>query len=476
MFLRPPCRDEEVIMSAEHGRVIPFPDRQLHVAPRGAFPVDGTAALQPDPVISERPALVSLPSPIDGGAQESLSTKLARARDVFVAQEKGKKKAMDAYEIQQDAVVYRVLAEEKGKLGYEEAKHDLDSYIKMQLETHLGERLHVGISRFTHTIIDGELRVAETNESLYEMIKRGRDYRRENGKPVDWDREDAEVVGFGRIQNMLTDKHTPVGTMMFFVSPPGEVDKGSIYKQNFYDVHHKVSDNRVESYRYTSGLTPEQSQSRLQTLDKRYTRTSVPLDSEFIANPVVIKPGTAGLETPDAIHTYMHVDHAHMSREKFAVVMAACQPLIQEYCRSLADNPDNLAAHQRNLNILMNYADQVAAELETVPAEKVVAFSGTQRDARPWIPPAIDEAALANKKVRVTDTGCGSSGGGESSSSVFSVAEFGKDADGKCKTCGKNSKDNHYHCPGCTKRYSDETTKDATDRTKQCGCGFNFGC
>lgn len=46
--------------------------------------------------------------------------------------------------------------------------------------------------------------------------------------------------------------------------------------------------------------------------------------------------------------------------------------------------------------------------------------------------------------------------------------------DEACKCMNKS--DNHYHCPGCDKKYADETKRSQEQRTKQCGCGFKFGC
>src|SRR6185437_5512411 len=191
----------------------------------------------------------------------------------------GKHKIVKAYEVEQDVVVYRVLAQQSENNEYQLAKRSLDAYTRVQLETHIGERLNVGISQLRHNIVNGELRVADTDESLLDMLKRGRDYRRKHGKPVDWAREEAEVIGFERIQKELADPNTPVGTMMFFVSPPGDIENGSIYKNNFYDVHYKVSDNQVISFRFTSGLTKDESQERLKRLDKRYKRKEVPTDA-----------------------------------------------------------------------------------------------------------------------------------------------------------------------------------------------------
>jgi hypothetical protein len=153
--------------------------------------------------------------------------------------------------------------------------------------------------------------------------------------------------------------------------------------------------------------------------------------------------------------------------------MQACKPLRDDYKESLTNDPDNVWDHKRRLDILMNYADNVAIELETTPEGKVIALSNMEdTDARPWLAPKIDRAALALQEVRVTDVGCGSSGA--TSESLFSVAESAQNKEGKsCPTCSSTTVDNHYHCPSCTKRYSDETN---TVRTDKCGCGFEFGC
>jgi hypothetical protein len=414
-----------------------------------------------------------------GFNKEGFNTQLRNGRDVYLAGEQEKSKEIKAYELEQDAVLYRVLAKEKGTEAYEEAKNGLDAYIKMQLETHLGERLNVGISRFTYRIVDGELRTEDTNEPVLEMIDRGRKYRRKHGKAVDWDREAAEVQGLSRIQATLTrpDEEVAPGTMMLFASPQGDVKNGSIYKQDFYELQQKMEDGTVIAHRFTSGLTPEETQNRLAGLDHRYLREAVPTDAEFIANPVRIDPGKFGLHTPEDVHTYMHKNHEHMSREKFAVVRQSCEPITQQYIQALTEEPDNRHLQEKLYRALLNYADNVATELKEAQEGRVVGLNQNYFEpVRPLIPPRINIDALAQQKVRFTDTGCGGSG---DASSAMSVVEFGKNSEpgkDKCADCGKDSKDKHYHCPGCTKKYADETSVSAGDRTKKCNCGFEFGC
>ncbi|MBA3723875.1 MAG: hypothetical protein H0W89_03185 [Candidatus Levybacteria bacterium] len=409
-------------------------------------------------------------------------TRLSDARDIFLATEQRNTKEVQAYELEQDAVLYRVLAKEKRPEAYEQSKESLDAYIKMQLETHLGERLHVGISKFVYHIVDGELRTEDTGEPVLAMIERGRDYRRKKGKPVDWDREDAEVTGLGRIQQTLTmsDEAVPVGTKMVFASPQGDVENGSIYKQNFYEVQEKMADGTVEAYRYTSGLTPEETQEKLTELDSRYKRNTVPTDAEFLANPIQIAPGAFGLHTPNDIHEFMHKDHKHMSQKDFAIVRQACLPIINAYTKALTENPDDTVQQNKLFRALLNYADRVAKELHDDPQHNVVAFTQSPENdfIRPWVAPRIDINALAQEKVRFVDTGCGASG---DATSATSVGEFGTQSEpgsNTCSDCGGDASDNHYHCPeaDCAKWYADETNVSADKRTKKCNCGFEFGC
>ncbi len=413
-------------------------------------PIDGTGA---DTSFVQKPPLQVVSTSNKGNLPRRFRDKLATVRNNFVEQ-RGESKMVKAYEVEQDVPLFKALATEAGTSEYAEAKRSLDAYIDMQLRTHLGERLHVGVSQLHHNIVNGELRVADTDESLLEMLTRGKNYRRKYGKSVDWDREEAEVVGFARIQEVLADPNTPVGTMMYNVTQPGDVKNGTIYKGNFYDVHWKVSGKKVISFRYTSGLTPEESHKRLQVVDSRYQRVTSSTDAEKIANPVKVKPGTKGLENPDAIHDFMHVDHAHMSRQKFAVVMQVCQPLMDDYKQSLRDNPDNLAEHKKRLDILMNYADNIAKELDSIAEGHVVALHDPKgmKNVRPWFPPEIDRNALAQQKVRVVATGCGTSGG---ESSPFSVAESasgsqytGENAKDDPNLCRCGGKEPHFHCPG----------------------------
>lgn len=47
---------------------------------------------------------------------------------------------------------------------------------------------------------------------------------------------------------------------------------------------------------------------------------------------------------------------------------------------------------------------------------------------------------------------------------------------GVCGECGVPNIDEHYHCPDCTRLFANETDLPPEARTKECSCGFKFGC
>ena len=405
----------------------------------------------------------------------SLPKELVAARDIFFAQSSKERKSAVAYDHEMDTILYRVLKEQRGTSSYEASKQALDDYISMQLETHLGERLNVGISRFVYRIVDGQLVSEHTQEPVLDMIRRGRDYRRNHGKATDRAREDAEVIGFSDIEDVMTDEHTPPGTMMLYVSLPGDLEEGSNYPSNIYEVHQKTFDGRDIAYRFTSGLTAVESHERLSHFDAWYQRSEVPTDAQFIAKPIRIDPALTGLTTPEEVHQFMHKDHPHLNQEDFVLIKKACEPLIRRYLDSLAANPDDVQSHIIELRRLLNYADNSHKHLQALRvSSRGVVYQEGYYNTRPWVAPRIDLDALGRQKVKFVAGGCGKSG---DDASAMSAAEFDPDRKGdKCSTCGKKATDSHYHCPGCTKTYASEKGKASEDMTQKCGCGFEFHC
>lgn len=367
---------------------------------------------------------------------------LAGARDIFVAAEAKKKKQVVAYEIEQDRIAYKELSKHEGKVGYETAKDNLNDYTRMQVETHLGERLNVESSTFHFTIEDDQLMPENSDESMLSMMQRGKEYRRHHGSPVDWDRERAEVYGFEETQRVLTDKETPVGTMMLSISPQGDVANGSIYKMNFYDVYQKTEDG-IDAYRFTSGLDREESQKKVKQFDLRYAKDAVPSDVDFLARPVKIDPKHTKLQSPQDVHTYLHKEHAHMAKEEFDAILQTCAPLITGYINTLCNNPDAVLEHQRRFTALLNGADEVADRIQNGSDSK----KDDQTGISPWYVSESELDRLAAKAVRPVDTGCGFSGG--AAGGTFSVSEFSQ-AGMMGSLAGKDKYgDRSFTCPAC---------------------------
>lgn len=382
---------------------------------------------------------------------DSLPEKFATARDIF-ASSKEKKSAV-AYDLEMDAVLYRVLAEQKGKPEYEASRDALNAYVRMQLETHLGERLHVGISKFVYKIVDGQLVSEHTNEPALNMIVRGRDYRRKHGNETDREREEAEVVGFEKIQAIMADDNTPIGTMVMFASPPGDASKKSNYPMNLYEVHQKVADNQSVAYRFTSGRSARETRDKLAVFEPWYQQEGIPTAAEFIEHVVRLPFGL--FKSPEDVHAYMHKKHEHLNGEDFGRLRQSWQPIMDKIVGDFERDPNNSTLHNNNHRALLNYADE---SHDTYHKDKMTITTDAHREiggpaVRPWVAPQIDMYSLSSRKVRFVIGGCGPSG---DSKKAASVGEFdpktgtysGENAKNDPNLCKCGGKEPHFHCDG----------------------------
>ena len=278
-------------------------------------------------------------------------------------------------------------------------------FIKRQLETHIGERFNVLLSRTRYEIREGKIFGEGENEPFVNSLIRGRDYRRVHGNPIDRDREQAEVVGFEKTETITTDPQTPEDTKIISFSQRGE--EGSAYQHNFYDIFTKRVDERgayIETRRYSSALS-------LQDCAKFYLEMGfegvgeVGNDVFFLSNPIVIDDPR--FKTADDIHSYLHRDHEFMPVEEFERILSRAEPKILKYAYNRT---------RYNLNDALNTADVEAGILKI----------------------DVQDIALGLIPVRQVMTGCGASCG------VKSVSEFGIkvrnykfETEGTCRTCGK---------------------------------------
>lgn len=137
------------------------------------------------------------------------------------------------------------------------------------------------------------------------------------------------------------------------------------------------------------------------------------------------------------------------------------------------------AVEKTLLNIVINHLGLPSV----IPAQDRIFFVGS-KESFDYANSVYEEEnyrlAAAFLKTR---SGCAGGGGGGTSSlrgislgSNVSTISGSENFTGSCGECGRSSNDNHYHCPDCKTQYADETSKSPESRTKQCSCGFKFGC
>lgn len=336
------------------------------------------------------------------------------------------KKGELSYDIDFDIESYR---EQKAGKGIWKDRESLSAFTRRNLETHLGERLNVLLSKTRFEIIDNQFYIQNSNEPFSAMLIKGRDYRKEHGNPSDWPREQAEVEGFSIIEKTLCDKDAKVGTMMLSVSPPGA--KNSIYQHNFYDVFTLMEDDAgrfIQARRYSSSLTCREYADEIRKAIPNSPVILFPSDAYFLSHPVEVDTKLNLLA--DDIHRLFHRKHGFMSEDDFEKVLLSCGSFIETYVKILEDDPDNEEYLKLAFNAILNKADYVAENIkqDDMDANKNILYWG-------------------NKTVKQLATGCGISSGFSTLSknkSPFSVRKFGAvdrdysfDSIGECKVCGK---------------------------------------
>lgn len=306
------------------------------------------------------------------------------------------------------------------------------SYISKQIDTFLGERLNVLLSKNKYEIKNNLMWGEDMDEPFVNVIKRGVEYRQKVGgeERVDKKREEAELEGFLKTQEILCNPNTPVGTMTLSISPKGAKD--SLYQHNFYDIFtlKEVEGKRfVEARRYSSALSIDEYKDKLSPLSFVANMRD---DADFLKNPIKIY--NVFFENADQVHSYLHRDHRITELKEFERIIETCELLKQKYIKT----PD-----PKILDAIMNKADEEAGLIKIKKEEFYDAIIGASISLR--ADQEIDY--YGNHPVREVATGCGSSGSlsGDKKSSPFSVSDFGigddkfGSRDFECPECGKTN-------------------------------------
>jgi hypothetical protein len=354
-------------------------------------------------------------------------------------------------------LVYKPLFDERdyasfGSLSAQEQQR-LKAYTQQQLETYVGERMHVAVSVVRYEIVDGKIFSAQTNEFLESMIQRGIENRRKDGNPIDFAREDAELRGIRRTQAKFVDEDTQVGAMNLSISPPGE--KGSDYTNNFFDLFILRQDKKgryIEMRRYLSNLTIDDYRKRMTPFKVFESR---PTAVEFLEDPIEVD----SFDNPDEVQNYLSGGVEALEKEELEKINRINAPLIVSYINSLIDNPHDYFGHRLGYNAILNQSDISREAIQRQDAKLVedlylaLAFAPQGRvEEQVW--------SLGMRQVRQDAGPCpgvskginlsgGMTGSFSELNASFSVAEFGglnksEEWDGKynekgpCVACGQD--------------------------------------
>lgn len=359
-----------------------------------------------------------------------------------------------AYQPSFDREAYFIVSSEK--------KRNLDFYTRRQLETHLGERFNVLLSKTRYEIRNGEIYGENTTEPFLTMIARGVEYRKRYGDGTDMQREQAEFDGFTAIQNKLAGPNSKAGTMMLSISPPG--GEKSSYRHNFYDIFtlkEEDGERYIEARRYSSVLTIEETAQRLSGAGLMLEAAEVSPEY-FLSHPIEIEQSKPGFADADDVHKFLHKEHQYISNEEFREIIRICTPLITSYINTLSDDPIDTRMQLLTFNAIMNKADMVMVNVGS-------------RNKGPYIDSFIfggrkeEILRLGSMPVREVVTGCGASGGfslpNGSNMSPFRVSEYASREWFTCPKCNyKADGPIGNTCPGCglTKEaYLEESGTDA---------------
>jgi len=341
-------------------------------------------------------------------------------------------------------LVYDPSFDERDYQGFasfsQEEQTGLKAYTKRQFETYIGERVNVILSTTDCDIVNGKIVPDGVNEPMEDIIQRGIEYRKQHGNPIDFEREEAELIGFRKMQSRLTNPNTPIGAKSLSVSPRGE--EGSDYKSDFFDeavlTLNESGKRKIQIRRYLSSLDIDQYQDKLKPF-KVFETT--PNAADFLRDPIAIDV----FEDPDDIQTYLNSGVKALEVEKLEKIKQIIAPFVASYISSLINNPEDLWFHRLKYNAVLNQADIALQALRTNDQKLLKDLYLTSAFASG---DAIEKKMrfLGMQPVREAGGPCpGKSGGFDLggqlgfTSSPFSVSEFGNikssDKQTLCCTC-----------------------------------------
>lgn len=291
---------------------------------------------------------------------------------------------------------------------------------EQDMVTNLRERYHSEKSTIQYTI-QGEKLYSKLfpNEPFEQVLQRGIEYRKKEGSE-ELVREEEELEGFLKIQRVLCDQNTPLGTRIILCSPPGFV-ANTIYTKRFVDMWELRVDTQgmryAEMTRFTAGLDYGGYIRSMKRLDPSYFdgRDTIPLDAWFLAHPFrVPPPADSEKVTMDQLYeAYFERDYAAMKEVLFQELLIVCMPFVQYYIRELANDVVDWSKLALAFNAVLNTADDFLKKKEQETESRVSVESQSVHNHHY---PSVEEVYYrGSKQVQTIAGGCGPSVGFRSS-------------------------------------------------------------
>ncbi len=300
------------------------------------------------------------------------------------------------------------------------------------------------------------------HESMATKAHRSLLERKNNGQPTH--REEAELAGITFLEEQLADAE--IGDSIVWFSPPGpkEEDYGPY---GFGFDGEIVADNQgIKDIKMTANRFEEPTLEGYRHAFRLLTGSEFNTDSadDFIRMPLVIRGGLSK-EYMEAVfaETFGFVYNEEEAKRNDMIYRVNLKHLIDEYSAGY----QYMSPSERRTAIHL---------MENIATEKKKFDTGNMIFQVPAARDLTEAMKLFNYEPERVMGSCPV----PKSNSLFSKFEMPTVEDllnaDRCQACGFSKEDNHYHCPDCDKKYSDETSRSASERTKKCKCGFEFAC
>lgn len=412
-----------------------------------------------------------------------------------------------SYDIVYDVWRSRELQRQTSQLPFEEKTkkwQEYSKYLEMQNRTFLGEYANVYDTTTTYTFRNGVMYMDALSQTTpFEKIIAFGVVMAEHDKSVDILEEKEELKGI--IQMGEFGKFAKDGETYVLISSTGQ-HPDTKYKKNYIDIGKKIINPK------TGEIQLEVTRFKAPHTSAEYTQITLEANKEYLNgfNPDTMSERGWRLshfiypeKNRDIVSAHQLYD-TMFQRNSDAIseadfmqkIYIDCFPLVKAYLHLICND----ASWQEIVEAHCAVIAKAEVLIRNNKNEQSIALNYSPNDFinDDW-QLGIAMASLADRnhwgKQEITGGagGCGSVKGygmfgkgiGSSymstlieSLSMNNLVQLGLEGlEGStrgCEDCNNENSDNHYHCPGCNKKYADETN--STHRTEKCGCGFRFHC